>query len=75
MIRAAAITSIGSGIYCGSKANQLAIQTYPNVSTWNTMKPTEKGFEYVRHGILIGSGCLLGSFLPPVSILLFTYSK
>lgn len=59
----ATTASLGAGTM-GYKSHRLALQSYPPIQTWNRMTLVEKSAEYVRHGVIIGSGITLGVAMP-----------
>jgi hypothetical protein len=64
----ATMSSMGA-VGMGYKSHRLALSSYPPIQTWNKMSLLKQNIEYVRHGVVIGTGIFLGATMPPMYFL------
>lgn len=68
--RGAIASCVASSVTMGYKGHKMALNSYPPNHTWRKMDRTSKCAEYVRHGVIIGSGVVIGATCPFAPLIL-----
>lgn len=69
-VRGAIASCIASSVTMGYKGHKLALNSYPPETTWRNMDRTSKCAEYMRHGMIISSGAVIGATCPFAPLIL-----
>ena len=68
--RGAIASCVASSVTMGYKSHKLALNSYPPKHTWRNMDRTSKCAEYVRHGVIVSSGLVIGVTCPFAPLIL-----